>query len=370
MLDEGRQQALDRTGLIEAGREPGFDHLVRLAAHALHTKIALISLIDRDRQWFKARHGLEVEETARCYAFCDHTIRNSDVMVIPDALEDPRFADNPLVTGEPNIRFYAGAPLITHEGYALGSLCVIDTEPRHDFGPAERTILQELAEAVMLQVASVSRDRAVHDLEVIIEELRRRMGSLFTHVSFLVSTLDQDETDTDRLVHRLRDCIGSLSRTQAAFAANRWQALPLHRLCTAALGPFTQDEGLPLLNIEGGNPAAVSERAAFVLTLMLHELATNSVQHGALGRGVGRISLGWQVSNGVRIYWSESGVASGNGPVSTVSQGFGSTVLEKIVPDALGGEGRLVRPERGGLSYELTVPASRVLERSESQAEA
>lgn len=125
-----RVEALHELGVLDTGPEQAFDDLAWLAGAVCQTPIALVSLIDSDRQWFKARCGLDVGETPRNVAFCSHAIEQPELFEIPDAALDPRFADNPLVTGGPRIRFYAGAPLIGRHGYRYGTLCVIDTVPR------------------------------------------------------------------------------------------------------------------------------------------------------------------------------------------------------------------------------------------------
>jgi len=147
-----RLQALCDYGLMDTPPEAVFDEIVALASYVFKTPIALISLVDEKRQWFKARTGLDVSETPREYAFCAHAILEPDVMVVPDARADPRFASNPLVLGSPGIRFYAGAPLITREGHALGALCVIDTKPRPQFDPEQRQALQTLSRHLMAQI--------------------------------------------------------------------------------------------------------------------------------------------------------------------------------------------------------------------------
>ncbi len=152
--EEARLAALEAFNILDTPPDPSLDVITRLAADRFGTEIALVSLVDRERQWFKSRHGLEVCETARSISFCTHSIASDTVMVVPDALLDPRFATGPLVQGPPHIRFYAGAPLITADGHRLGTLCVIDSRPRPGFDGRETAALQLMARLVMDQIES------------------------------------------------------------------------------------------------------------------------------------------------------------------------------------------------------------------------
>lgn len=147
-------------GLLDTPNEPIFDDFVKQAARTFGVPIALISLIDEDRQWFKARHGLAPPETPRTISFCTHAIQGPEVMVVNDARKDERFEDNPMVMGDPNIRFYAGAPLKTPTGRRIGTLCVIDRSARADFPEAARQRLEEMAREVMEAVETRKQRRA------------------------------------------------------------------------------------------------------------------------------------------------------------------------------------------------------------------
>src|ERR1039457_3603778 len=137
--------------VLDTVPEEVFDDLTELAARICEAPIALISLIDEKRQWFKSKFGLSTQETSRDVSFCAHAIQSEGLFIIPDATKDKRFAHNPLVTSDPKIRFYAGAPLITPDGHALGTLCVIDKVPR-ELRPDQKHALRILARHVVTQL--------------------------------------------------------------------------------------------------------------------------------------------------------------------------------------------------------------------------
>lgn len=161
--EQTRLVALHDIGILDTPAEREFDDITLLASQICGTPIALVSLIDENRQWFKSRVGLDVSETPRDQAFCAHTILNPDeTMVVRDATIDERFRDNPLVTGDPKIRFYAGAPLVTQDDMPLGSLCVIDREPR-DLNPQQFAALEALARQVSLRLDLRRTAKQLHE---------------------------------------------------------------------------------------------------------------------------------------------------------------------------------------------------------------
>src|SRR6201987_22008 len=158
-----RLKVLWQYDVLDTVPEELFDDLTELAARICEAPIALISLVDEKRQWFKSKLGTTVNETSRDISFCSHEIKQSDLFIVPDATKDERFAKNPLVISDPKIRFYAGAPLITPDGYALGTLCIIDTVPR-ELRPDQKQALGILARHVVSQLELRRRSRELTEV--------------------------------------------------------------------------------------------------------------------------------------------------------------------------------------------------------------
>jgi two-component sensor histidine kinase len=195
-LDEPQRLiALKRYDLLDTPPEQAFDRITRLAADMLGMPISLITLIDATRQWFKSRHGLDVPWTRREVAFCSYTILDTDLLIVADATADDRFANNPLVTQDPNIRFYAGAPLVTPDGHVLGTLCVIDRSPHPEFSDKQRRLLQDLADLVMIEI----------DARSVILALRQKVHEHQETERQLQRSLAEKETLLREVHHRVKN---------------------------------------------------------------------------------------------------------------------------------------------------------------------
>ncbi len=189
--EKQRLKVLWQYSVLDTVPEEIFDDLTELAARICEAPIALITLVDEKRQWFKSKVGISIKETSRDISFCAHAIKQPELFIVPDATKDARFASNPLVISDPKVRFYAGAPLVSPDGYALGTLCVIDKVPR-ELRPGQEQALRILARHVMsqlelrrraLELADANRardaiqqdlDQARAELAVAREQLRNR----------------------------------------------------------------------------------------------------------------------------------------------------------------------------------------------------
>lgn len=202
-----RLEALRRYNILDTLPEESFDDLTNLAAQICGSPMSLISLADQHRQWFKSKVGLEVTEVPREIAFCTYAIRQpEEVLVIPNTLEDERFSNNPLVTGDPNLRFYAGAPLVTPDGFALGTICVLDQTPR-DLKPEQQKALQALSRQVIAQM----------ELHLAVDKLERQIAR-YQQAEAKLRASDQQVVD---LLEKMTDGFFTLDRQWRFTFANQ-----------------------------------------------------------------------------------------------------------------------------------------------------
>jgi GAF domain-containing protein len=169
--EKKRLRVLWQYDILDTVPEEVFDDLTELAARICEAPIALITLVDEDRQWFKSKVGVTINDTSRDISFCAHAIAQSDLFIVADATLDDRFAQNPLVTSDPQIRFYAGAPLVTPDGHALGTLCVIDKVPR-ELRLEQKQALRVLARHVMTQLELRRRSRELMHIHKECEQIK------------------------------------------------------------------------------------------------------------------------------------------------------------------------------------------------------
>jgi GAF domain-containing protein len=183
--EAARLAALDRYAILDTEPEQSFDDIVILAAHICGTPMAMLSLVDENRQWFKSRVGVEVSETPKETSICAQAIKQHDLFIVPDTLKDPRFQNISLVKNEPHIRFYAGAPLVNEDGYALGTVCVVDKEPRELTADQKQALLSlarmalgqmELRQNLrLLKEALNDRTREEHARELELKRLEEKL---------------------------------------------------------------------------------------------------------------------------------------------------------------------------------------------------
>ncbi len=194
LSEQDRLKALDSLDVLDTPAEQRFDRFTRLAAMTFGVPIALVSLVDGDRQWFKSRCGLDVTEMPRSIAFCSHAVAQDDMLVVEDALLDPRFADNPLVTGAPHVRFYAGQPLHS-DGQPVGTLCIVDRAPRR-FTPQQRQALRDLADLAETELNHVkvatARLMAEQALKALNAELEQRVAERTAELERKLRELSQE----------------------------------------------------------------------------------------------------------------------------------------------------------------------------------
>ena len=354
LAEEERLRAVRGTGLLGSAPEARFDRFTRVAAALANTPVALITLMDADRQWLKSCVGVSTTEMARDITFCDHAIRTPDVMVVLDAASDDRFANNPLVTDPPHVRFYAGAPLVLRDGHRIGTICVLDVQPRDSFDERARSALADLADLV---VAEIESDQTASAREIAVQELQHRLANMFAQVVGLISlTAASDQSKSD-YVGELRRRILALNDVHRRLAEGGWEPADLEPVLEAAILPAIagRRERVAL----DGPHLRINARAVMAISLAMFELATNSVKHGAIKTGADAPRVTWRTTGDTfEIVWVEP-TRRGELRQAVAKKGFGSTLLRRVVPAELSGTATLSFAA-GVVRYTLTAPLGAV----------
>ena len=353
--EAARLAALRGYRILDTEPEPAFDGVARLAARLCATPTALVSLVDEDRQWFKAKVGLDADETPRDRAICGHAIlfEHEEMLIVPDTQEDARTADNPLCTGEPHIRFYAGVPLRTAEGLPLGTLCVIDSQPRPGGLDAEQIDSLRVL-GVQVETLLETRRRALRE-SVLRREAIHRGKNVIGVVQALATQTLRRAPDMESAETTLRSRLAALGASYDLLRGGG-DEVALDELVDKQLAPFlvTLDETRVT---RSGPPLRLTARAAEGIGLALHELATNAVKHGALGERGGQVTIQWSVreDGGADLAWTER---HGPPPTTDGPQGFGSLVVEQLAARATGGRATLDLPPEGACWRVRIAPAA------------
>lgn len=251
--EQARLEALRKYKILDTDPEKAFDDLTILASHICETPIALITLIDSDRQWFKSHIGVDISETPRAIAFCDKAIQQSDLFIVPDATLDPRFSSNPFVVSGPKIRFYAGAPFKSSDGHPLGTLCVVDVVPRQ-LSPSQQSALLALSRQVQAQF-----------------ELRKNLVELRA----ALEERDKAEAERDHMIVELQNALDHVSRLSGLLPA-----------CSACKLDVTISADPNAINgvVDGVMQIARQMKSAegkeYEIELALREALANAIVHG------------------------------------------------------------------------------------------
>lgn len=381
-----RLRRLRRYGILDTPPDPRFDRIARLAGRLLDCPIALISLVDEHRQWFKARVGLEASETSRADAFCAHTIMGEEVLVVNDAASDPRFSENPLVLGEPDIRFYAGAPLTLSGGLGMGTLCVIDRKPR-ELDEAGREVLVDLARMVVdamenhrhsttliqahLELASAHEElRAISD--AISQDVRaplRQLGALLEmfesdHRAALSGDAVEELEEVRRVRARADEAIRGLTELarlprDKLLECEDVDVRPIFRELTETMRAF-----YPEMKLRAELPDRPVRANAVLLRQMLQHLVDNGFKHGGLNV---RVEFSFDdVRTRIAVLDDGPGIPESYAqtifepfrrlvPKSVPGTGAGLTVVKRIV-EAHGGRVFVEADRIGGSAFIVELP--------------
>jgi signal transduction histidine kinase len=387
-----RIKALRSYGVLDTLSEKEYDQLTAIASQICGCKMSLISLVDEDRQWFKARVGLDVSETAREFAFCAHAIHEPrKTLVVPDARLDNRFHDNPLVTGDPHLAFYAGVPLVNEDGLSLGTLCVLDSEPK-TLSESQLIALNALADQVMalleLRRSKIALEKTLGNLE---EKNRELEQFAFIAAHDLKSPLNGISSLTDVLIDShsemlqqegvcMLNAIRGSSQQLSSLINGLLDYYRLDSAYQAMASPIKREELISqVMNLFGGDsavefqffiqPDAINTHGPVLLQVLLN-LVGNAIKYSDKSKTIVRVEIE-ENKEGYRVVVADNGAgidsrfhdklfelfetASSSDRFGKRGNGIGLATVKKLV-NRIGGSIRFFSELGKGTTFEFTMP--------------
>jgi two-component sensor histidine kinase len=341
--DAGRLAALTDTGMLDSPADESLDRITSLVSHVLAVPVALVSLVDRDRQFFKSSIGLSEplaskRETPLSHSFCKHVVASAAPLIVEDARTHPIVSTNGAVT-DLGVVAYLGVPLTTGSGHVLGALCAIDGTTRQ-WNANDVRVMRDMAEIVMREIALhreiAQRKKAEQQQQLLIAELHHRVKNTLTVVQSLIALSIRHTDSLDAFRESIVGRITSLATTHTLLVEGQWLSISLRALIEGELR--AHDEG-GRITVDGPE-VMLSSRTAVAIGMAMHELITNAVKHGALSIVAGRVALRWSVIPAVDgdrlvLEWTESG---GPPVCEPKTRGFGSVLLERVLSSEFNGK--------------------------------
>jgi two-component sensor histidine kinase len=338
-----RRAALLATGLLDSPTDAAFDRITSMVSRLLRAPVALVSLVDTDRQFFMSSIGLpepwaSARQTPISHSFCQHVVARATPLVVEDARMDPVVCANPAVV-ELGVAAYLGVPLQTPAGQVLGSLCAIDTKVR-SWSEADIAIIKDMAAIVMREIALhqeiAQRKHAEEQQQVLIAELHHRVKNTLAVVQGLVELSIRHTESLDAFRKSISGRIASLAKSHTLLVEGQWLSVGLR---TMIEGELEAHEGGERISISGDD-VALPSRVAVAVGMAMHELITNAVKHGALSAPEGHVNISWTVvpkagGDILLLDWFERG---GPTVLPPTKPGFGSLLLDRVLGPELGGK--------------------------------
>ncbi len=322
--------------ILDTGKDERFDRITKLVSELLDVPIVLVSLLDESREWFKSTFGTEMIAIEREQGFCAHGILQPDdtTFTIVDALTDPRFATHPFVIGDPQLRFYCGAPLITKSGQKIGMLCVHDFKPRHDFDDRKKAILQQFAQITMDEI---NFHRSEFERNILIGELSHRVKNLYSTISSIARTSIKNGQTAVEYVATFTDRVSAMAAAHDKLLENSWEGADLLDIVLSVLDAHQNVDSNRFVFDFSEVPANPELTQSFALCI--HELLINSIKYGALKHPAGQVYFSCRRKTQSGFYldlftWREIG---GEPTTAPAHRGFGHRMLESTIKST-GGE--------------------------------